>query len=143
MLVLACVVTSDLYLFYLIVLLKPIFNCSKNLSSSSVDKVTAGTYNFGSFISNITTSGTLFPSTEGLVLGLASWVLSTVNTQFLDQVKGKDISQLINSISNVFQKLVRCFSGTKIQLLLYFYYLLFFLQTCLILKRLKISYRIK
>ena len=143
MLVLACVVTSDLYLFYLIVLLKPIFNCSKNLSSSSVDKVTAGTYNFGSFISNIATSGTLFPSTEGLVLGLASWVLSTVNTEFLDQVKGKDISQLINSISNVFQKLVRCFSGTKIQLLLYFYYLLFFLQTCLILKRLKISYRIK
>ena len=143
MLVLACVVTSDLYLFYLIVLLKPIFNCSKNLSSSSVDKVTAGTYNFGSFISNIATSGTLFPSTEGLVLGLASWVLSTVNTEFLDQVKGNDISQLINSISNVFQKLVRCFSGTKIQLLLYFYYLLFFLQTCLILKRLKISYRIK
>ena len=42
--------------------------------------MTTGTYNFGSFISNITTSGTLFPSTEGLALGLASCVLLSVNT---------------------------------------------------------------
>ena len=127
MIVLACVVTSDLYLFYLIVLLKPIFNCSNNLSSSSVDKVTTSTYSFRSFISNITTYETLFSSTEGLPLGRASCILSSVNTKFLDQVKVNDIAQLINSTSNVFQKLVRSFNGKKIQLLLYFYYLLFFL----------------
>ena len=36
---LVCLDISDLYLFHLIVLLNPVFNCSKGLLSSSVDRV--------------------------------------------------------------------------------------------------------
>ena len=42
-----------MYLFHLIVLLNPDFSYSKNLLSSSVDKVTIGTYNFVSVIRNV------------------------------------------------------------------------------------------
>ena len=48
---------SDVYFCYLIVLVNPVFNCSKSLLSSSVDKVTAGTYNFVSVISNVVPVG--------------------------------------------------------------------------------------
>ena len=37
-----------------------------------------------------------------------------VKKQFLDQIKVKDISQLINGMLNFFQKLLKCFNGTKI-----------------------------
>ena len=50
-------VITDLYLFHLIVLLKPVLNCSKSLLSSSVDKVTTGTYNFVSVILSVTFVG--------------------------------------------------------------------------------------
>ena len=40
-------------------------------------------------------------------------VFSYQPKKFLDQVKVKDISQLINGISNFLPKLLRCFNGTK------------------------------
>ena len=45
-------VEQYLYLFHFIVLLNPIFNCSKDFVSFSFDKVTTGTYNFVSVILN-------------------------------------------------------------------------------------------
>ena len=52
-LVLVWLVISHLYLFHLIVLLSPDFNCSKRLWSSIADKVTSSTYNFVSVSLNI------------------------------------------------------------------------------------------
>ena len=54
-----------------------------------------------SSILNVAPAGTLISSTGGLALGSASCVLSTVITQFLDQLKAKHTSQLSNGISNV------------------------------------------
>ena len=51
--------SCHLYLFYSMVLLNPDFNCPKCFMLSSFDKVTTGTYNFVSFISNIAFSGLL------------------------------------------------------------------------------------
>ena len=61
-----------------------------------------------SSILTVAPAGTLISSTGGLALGSAS-----VITQYLEQVKDKDTSQLINGISNVFQKLLRCFNETE------------------------------
>ena len=41
------------YLFQLITLLKPDFNCCNNFALSCVDKVTTGTYNSASVIANV------------------------------------------------------------------------------------------
>ena len=73
----------DSYLFQLIVLLKPDFNCWSNFALSWVDKVTTGTCSFVSVIAN-------FPSPVELVI-----------TQSLDQVKRRLTSQFINGISRV------------------------------------------
>ena len=86
----------DSYLFQLNVFLKPDFSCRSNSSLSLVDIVTTGTYNFVSVISN-------FPSPIELVI-----------TQSLDHVKMRLISQLINGISSVLQKLLNYFTGTFI-----------------------------
>ena len=75
LLVLVCWVSSDLYLFHLIVLLNPVFNCSNNLLSSWVDKVTTGTYNFVSLILNVAPVGALISGTGALALGSASCVV--------------------------------------------------------------------
>ena len=64
-LVLVWLVISDLYLFHLIVLLNPDFNCSKKLLSSFADKVTTGSYNFVSVIWN-------FDPVGATIAGLAS-----------------------------------------------------------------------
>ena len=48
-----------MYSFHLIVLLNSVFNYSKGLLSSSVNKVTVGTYNFVSVISNVAPVGSL------------------------------------------------------------------------------------
>ena len=48
-----------MYLFHFIVILNPDFNCSNNLLSFSVDKVTTGTYNLQSVISNFALDGEL------------------------------------------------------------------------------------
>ena len=87
-----CLVISDLYSFYLIILLNPAFDCSNNLVSFSVDIVINGTYN--SVILNVKFVGLL-------IAGLspsAAFVALLVNTQFADQVKVKDTSQLISGI---------------------------------------------
>ena len=84
----------DSYLFQLIVLLKPDFNCWSNFALSWVDKVTTGTYSFVSVIEN-------FPSAVELVIA-----------QSLDQVKRRLSLQLINGISRVLQKLLKYFNGT-------------------------------
>ena len=101
-------VISDLYLFYFIVLLNPVFNFSKSLLSSLVDKVTTGTYNVVSFILNVTFVGLLTAATAASVSGSASLVALLVITQFCDQVKIRFISQLITGISNALQKLLTC-----------------------------------
>ena len=69
----------NIYLFQLIVFLKPDFNCWSNFSLSLVDKVTTGRYNFVSVIV----------------------IVELVITQSLDHVKIRLTSQLINDISSV------------------------------------------
>ena len=88
-----------LYLFHFIVLLNPVFNCSKSFMSFSFDKVTTGTYNFVSVFLNSNPVGGLFPAAI------------SANTQFLDQVKINYISQLINGMFKTLQKLLKCFGG--------------------------------
>ena len=85
----------DSYLFQLIVLLKPDFNFWSNFASW-IDKVTTGTYSFVSVSWN-------FPSPVELVI-----------TQSLDYVNSRLTSQLINGISRLLQKLLKCFNGTII-----------------------------
>ena len=68
----------DSYLFQLIVLLKPDFNCRSNFALSCVNKVTTGTLSFVSVILN-------FPAPVELVI-----------TQSLDHIKIRLTSQLIN-----------------------------------------------
>ena len=114
MLILVEVVIPDLYLFHFIVLLNPTFNCSEILMSSLVDKVTTVTYNVVSFISNIEFVRLLTAAPGGFTSGSASLVALLVITQFSDQVKIRFISQLINGISNILQKLLKCFNGTTI-----------------------------
>ena len=110
MLVLVCLVISDLYLFHFIILLNHDFNCSKILLSSSVDKVTTGTYNFASFISNIAFAGLLKAAFAGSTSGSASFHALLVITQFSDQVNIRVISRLINGISSALQKLLKFFN---------------------------------
>ena len=75
--------------------------------------MTTGTCNFTSSISNIARYKALISGTGGSALGLASCVVLSVISQFLDQVQFRDTSQLINDISIVLQKLLRCFNGTE------------------------------
>ena len=89
----------EIYLFELIVLLKPDFNCSNTFALSWVDKVTTTTWIFVSVIENV-----------------APWFATSVETitQFADQVKIRLISQLVKGISRVLQKLPKYFNGTII-----------------------------
>ena len=85
-----------------IVLLNPVFNCSKSFVSFSFDKVTTGTYNFVSVILNSNPVG-------ATIAGLPSCAALTVisaKTQFLDQVKIDSTSQLISGIFKLLQKLL-------------------------------------
>ena len=93
-----CLFIYDLYLFHLIVLLNSVCNCSNNLLSFLVDKVTSGTYKFVSVIYGAPV-GFSIPATAALVLGLASLFVWFVNTQFSNQVKVKYTSQLINGVA--------------------------------------------
>ena len=97
---------------HLIVLLNPVFNYSKSLLSFSADKVTTGTYNLRSVILKTAFVGLLIPATAGSGSGSASLVALLVITQFSDQVRVKDTSQLINGMSTVLQKLPKYFNGT-------------------------------
>ena len=102
----------------MIVLLNPVFNWSKSLLSFSADKVTTGTYHFLSVIANVAPVGAAIAGLAGLPFyaRTASCVVKSAKTQFLNQFKVKDTSQLINGISNVLQKLRRCFNGTAISI---------------------------
>ena len=83
-----------MYLFHFIDLLNPDVNCSNNLLSFSADKVTTGTYNLQSVISNFASVGELIASAGGPLKALPS------STHSLYQDKINVISQLINGISN-------------------------------------------
>ena len=89
----ASVVIFDLYLFHIISLLNPDFRLVNNLTSSSLDKITTGTYNLQSFIASVAPVGalSLLPPQMSLCSKLAI-------TQFLSHFNSKDTSQLINGI---------------------------------------------
>ena len=92
------IVICDLYLFHFIVVVNPVCNCSKSFVSFSFDKVTSGTYNFVSVTWNNAPDGVKF-------------AVISAKPQFLDKVKINSTSQLINGISKLLQKLLKCFSG--------------------------------
>ena len=87
-----------------------VFSRSKSFLSFLADKLTTGTYNLQSVILKTAFIGLLVPATAGS----ASLVILLVNTQFSDQVRVKDTSQLINGMSSVLQKLLKYFNGTTI-----------------------------
>ena len=97
----------------MIVLLNPVFSCSKGLLSSSADKVITGTYNLQSVILKTAFVGLLISAAAGSSSGSASLVALLVIKQFSNQVKIRLIS-LTNRKFNDFQELLRCFSGTTI-----------------------------
>ena len=88
-----------MYLFHFTVLLNSNFNCFRSFLSFSFDKVTTGMYSSASFIWNSNPVGGLFTAAI------------SAKTQFFDQVKIIFISQPINGILRVLQKLLKCFSG--------------------------------
>ena len=102
----ASVVICDLYLFHIISLLNPDFKLVNNLISSSLDKVTAGTYNLLSVILSVAPVGAL-----SLLPPPMSLCSKLVITQFLSHFNSKDISQLINGIFSALQKLPKYFNG--------------------------------
>ena len=106
LLLIASVVICDLYLFHIISLLNPDFKMVNNLVSSSLDKVTAGTYNLQSVIVSVGPIGalSLLPPPRSLCSKL-------VITQFLSHFNSKDTSQLINGIFSALQKLPKYFNG--------------------------------
>ena len=59
------------------------------------------------FILKVAFVGLLMPATAGSASGSASLVALLVNTQFSDQVRVKDTSQLINGMSSILQKLLK------------------------------------
>ena len=105
-----------MYLFHFIDLLNLDFNCSNNLLLFSADKVTTGTYNLQSVISNFVLVGELirFPAAAGGPLK----ALPT-STHSLYQDKINVISQLINGISKLLQKLAKYFKGIAIVTCIY------------------------
>ena len=96
----ASVVICDLYLFHIISLLNLDFRLANNLTLSSLDKVTTGTYNLQSFIASVAPVGalSLLPPPVPLCSKLAIM-------QFLSHFNSKDTSQLINGIFSALQKL--------------------------------------
>ena len=93
LLLIASVVICDLYLFHIISLLSPDFKLIHNLVSSSLDKVTAGTYNLQSVILSVAPIGAL-----SLLPPPMSLCFKLVIMQFLSHFNSKDTSQLINGI---------------------------------------------
>ena len=87
--------------------------------------MTAATYNFASLILNVAFVGLLTAATAGFVPRSASLVALLVITKFSDQLKIRFISQLINGISSVLQKLLKFLMVQQFQLL--------FLYRCLLI----------
>ena len=67
-----------------------------------------------SFILNVAFAGLLTEVTAGITSGFASLVVLFVNTLYSDHDKIRFISQLINGMSIVLQKLLKYFNGTTI-----------------------------
>ena len=86
--------------------------------------MTTGTYNFMSVILDAAFLGVSTATTAGSVS--ASLITQLVITQFSDQVKVRFISQLINGISSVIKKLVKCFNRITISTFFSYCYLLIF-----------------
>ena len=97
-----------MYLFHFIDFLNPDFNCSNNLLSFSADKVTTGTYNLQSVISNFASVGELIAAAGGPLKALPS------SAHSLHQDKINVISQLTNGVSKLLQKLPKYFNGMAI-----------------------------
>ena len=110
----------DLYLFHYISLLNPDFKLVNDLISSSLDKVTTGTYNLQSFIANVAPVAALSITSGGPALTNLFPML--VITQFLSHFNSKDTSQLINGIFNALQKLPKYFNGIAISTFSYLLY---------------------
>ena len=85
LLFIASVVICDLYLFHIISLLNPDFKLVNNLISSSLYKVTAGTYNLQSVILSVAPFGAL-----SLLPPPMSLCSKLVITQFLSHFNSKD-----------------------------------------------------
>ena len=102
-----------MYLFHFIDLLNPDFNCSNNLLSFSTDKVTTGTYNLQSVISNFAFVGDSIAAIGGLGCGSGAFHFPA-NTHFSYQDKINIISQLISGMSKLLQKLPKYFNGIAI-----------------------------
>ena len=104
-----------MYLFHFIDLLNPHFNCSNSLLSFSADKVTIGAYNLQSVISNFASVGDSTAAIGGSGCGSGAFLKALpTNTHFSYQDKIKVISQLINGISTLLQKLPKYFNGIAI-----------------------------
>ena len=74
------------------------FNCCNSFVLLSVDKVTTGTQSFASVIVNV-----------------VAWFAAALDIkQLAEHVKMRLISQLINGISRILQKLLKYFNGTII-----------------------------
>ena len=94
-----------MYLFHFIVILNP------DLLSFSADKVTTGTYSLQSFISNFALVGELirFAAAAG---GPLKALPTSTHSFYQDKINV--ISQLINGISKLLQKLPKYFNGMAI-----------------------------
>ena len=101
-----------IYSTLFIVFLNPDFNCSKSFLSFSVDKVTTGKYNFVPVIWNFNPVGAT--TAGGSLLFPEALTFISAKAQFLEQVKINSISQLVNGIFKVLQKLLKCFNGATI-----------------------------
>ena len=106
LLLIASVVICDLHLFHIIYLLNPDFKLVNNLISSSLDKVTDGTYNLQLVILSVPPVGAL-----SLLPPPMSLCSKLVIPQFLSHFNSKDTSQLINGIFSALQKLPKYFNG--------------------------------
>ena len=78
--------------------------------SFSFDKVTTGTYSFVSVILNVAPDGATIAG--GSLLFPAALTIISAKTQFSNQVRIISTSQLINNISKLLQKLLKCFNVT-------------------------------
>ena len=81
-----------------------------NLISSSLDKVTTGTYNLQSVILSVAPVGAL-SLTTGSTSASTCLRSKLVITQFLFHFSSKNILQLINGIFSALQKLPKQFNG--------------------------------
>ena len=104
-----------MYLFHFIVILSPDFNCSNNLLSFSADKVTKGTYNLQSVISNFALVRDSIAAIGGLGCGSGAFLKALpTSTHSLYQDKINVVLQLINGISKLLLKLPKYFNGIAI-----------------------------